>query len=87
MGDIGEMFNYHNDASKVKRANNREWSANYLEQRGIEFESKNCGAHLIVKYNDKIADFWPGTGKFNIRGGSGYFRGVKNLVKRLEGGE
>lgn len=66
-----------------KRASNRDYSADLLKKNGIEFETKNGGVHLIVTHNGKIADFWPGTGKFNIRGGFGYQRGVRNLIKSL----
>ena len=65
-----------------RRASNRESSATLLTERGIVFEAKNSGAHLIVKHGDKVADFWPGTGKFIVRGGK-QGRGVFNLLKKI----
>lgn len=72
------------EVSKKKRANNREWSSSFLSSRGIDFESKNNGAHLIIKHGHIIADFWPGTGKWVDRAIGIYSRGVRKLVKHLE---
>jgi hypothetical protein len=72
------------EKSKNKRARNREWSANFLESKGIHFETKNNGAHLIVKHGHITADFWPGTGKWIDRAIGIYSRGVRKLVKHLE---
>lgn len=70
-------------AQKEKRARNRERGTEILKEHGIAFQSKNDGAHLIVKHDGKIADYWPGTGKFIFReGGEG--RGVFNLLRALE---
>ena len=71
------------EESRIRRASHRESSAKVLADHGISFESKNDGAHLIVKHGDNIADFWPGTGKFIIRGSAKYGRGVFNLLKRI----
>lgn len=77
--------------SQERRAANRESSAAMLGGAGIAFEMKNDGAHLIVRHGGVVADFWPGTGKFNIRGSLGsdgklrYERGVRLLIKRLRG--
>lgn len=65
---------------QIKRASNRETSAKYLQDRGIEFQEKNEGAHLIVKAATGLIDFWPGTGLWIARSGQ-RGRGVKNLVK------
>ena len=70
-----------------KRAQNRIWSTAHLRELGIGFESKNDGAHLIVRHGNYCADFWPGTGYFKFRkksekgGKSG--RGVNSLLKEL----
>ena len=40
---------------------------------------------LIVSHKGKVADLWPSTGKFNIRGDKRYFRGVRLLIKILRG--
>lgn len=69
---------------KKKTARNRSLSAQYLTQNGIAFESRNDGAHLILRSRDgKTVNFWPGTGLFIAERLSG--RGVRNLVKILRG--
>lgn len=70
--------------SSERRASNRNRSADKLKSLGVEFDSKNDGAHLIVTHNGVTVDFWPGTGKFiprtpNPRHG----RGIFNLLKLL----
>lgn len=66
----------------IRRANNRASSPEVLRQRGIPFESKNGGAHLIVTLGELVIDFWPGTGKFITRGANSKTgRGVFNLLK------
>ena len=70
-------------ASKAKRASNRGNSAELLRAAGVEFESKNGGAHLIVTQGGMVFDFWPGTGKWCQRGTADYQRGVFSLLARL----
>lgn len=85
---LSEYFGLKKEASREKRASNRENSAEYLTQREIPFTSKNQGAHLIVEGYNCFIDFWPGTGKWHSRCGIKGF-GVRNLVefiKRNEGG-
>lgn len=71
------------EQSRERRADNRENSADLLRQRGVAFEVKNDGAHLIVRHKGKVADLWPGTGKFRIRPGDKYQRGVFRLLEQL----
>lgn len=67
-----------------RRASNRELSADKLSGLGVQFESKNGGAHLIVKHGGLTVDFWPGTGKYIPRKpGAKHGRGVFNLLKLL----
>jgi hypothetical protein len=73
------------EGSKRKRAANRHRSAALLQSRGFKFEERNGGAHLIVTHGDVVADLWPGTGKFKLRGASEYGRGVFNLIRELKG--
>lgn len=80
MGDMAEVFNSMSEEGKLKREKNRESSPSILRQKGIEFEIKNMGAHLIVKGRDCLIDFWPGTGKFIARDGK-KGRGVFNIIK------
>lgn len=81
MGDMADVWEGYAERSKAKRASNREHSAKTLRTFGIEFTSHNYGAHLIVKCADEVVDFWPGTGKWFVRGQPDGKRGVMNLVK------
>lgn len=71
--------------SKKRKAGNMAGSKGMLKSNGIDFEEKNGGVHLIVKHGDRVADFWPTTGKFNVRGDGRYFRGVRLLIKIMRG--
>ena len=81
MSEIGEGFAGWREASKLRRAANRDASAKRLIEAGIPFKSRNGGAHLIV---DDLFHFWPGTGLW--RGASADSRergrGVFSLIKR-----
>ncbi len=83
MSDLAEDFKAWKEHKQEKRADNRENSANILTAKGISFESKNAGAHLIIKHNQSVMDFWPGTGKYIFRNQSKSDRGVFNLIKQL----
>lgn len=80
---MGDMWREIKKAGQEKRASNRESSPALLAEKGIKFELKNDGAHLIVSHKEKVIDFWPGTGKWNVRksrdGGYGVFRMLKYL--------
>lgn len=82
MSEVGETYREMNQASKEKRCKNRHHSTLALERAGVKFESKNNGAHLVVKEGDFIVDFWPGTGLWRERGGV-RARGYKRLIKRI----
>jgi len=81
MGDMGEVWEGYAERSKLKRASNREQSARTLTQFEVPFTTHNYGAHLIIKCGEQIIDFWPGTGKWIVRGGADGRRGVMHLVK------
>ncbi len=68
------------EASKKKRASNREASAFMLAEAGIAFVSRNAGAHLIVTGGGRTFDFWPGTGLWEMRGSTQRHRGVRKLI-------
>jgi len=89
MSEIGEIFKatkeHRAHESKCRKRNNMNGSMIMLGKNGINYVSKNDGVHLIVSHKGRIADFWPSTGKFNIRGDSRYFRGVRLLIKILRG--
>lgn len=77
-----EMWRERKKDSQEKRATNRENSVQLLTEWGIAYEVKNGGAHLIVKHRGLVVDFWPGTGKWIVRGG-GSGRGIYNLKKEF----
>jgi len=82
---MGELFNAMRKDGQERRANNRENSAAMLLERGISFESCNGGAHLIVSHGGKVVDFWPGTGKWLVRGAAmrGFRYGVRPLIAEV----
>ncbi len=72
------------EASKLKRASNRESSARRLREQEIPFTEHNAGAHLVVTpWPGIVFDFWPGTGKFTRRGSGKYGRGVGPLIHEI----
>lgn len=89
MSETVEIISSMRQESQLRRSHSRENSPKILTERGIEFEIKNQGVHLIVRGNGHVVDFWPGTGKFIMRErGSRKGRGVFNLLKYVqEGGQ
>lgn len=83
MSELGEIYGAMHEAGRERRASNRESTPDVLRAHGIAFEVKNGGAHLIVNHNNKVADLWPGTGKYQVRGSGKYRRGVFNLLRDL----
>lgn len=80
MSDIGEIYKALKNSNNEKRENNRENSTRILKEKGVAFEIKNYGNHLIVEGKESLIDFWPSTGKFITRNGK-TGRGVFNLLK------
>ena len=84
--DMAEYYREQAEESKIRRRSNRENSAEILRSKGIRFQSRNIGAHLIVEYGGETVDFWPGTGKW-IRRNRNHFpdqgRGVFGMLKAL----
>lgn len=83
MSDAGEVWKPHRAARREKRASNRNASADILRAHGVDFQVRNGGAHLVVRHASKIADLWPGTGKYQMRGDGRFRRGVFNLLHEL----
>lgn len=80
--DMGAFWRDVKAASQQKRAKNRQSSADVLRRAGIGFETKNDGAHLIVRTaGGHIVDFWPGTGLWIMRGSTQRHGGVRSLIK------
>lgn len=76
-----EMWKAHHAESQAKREGNRNYGAQQLTAKGIAFESKNGGAHLIVRHAGRVLDFWPGTGRWIQRGTEAKHRGVASLIR------
>ena len=68
-------------SSQIKRAMNRESSADMLRRLDIPFVVKNSGAHLIVA---DAWEFWSGTGKWRHRSLPINGRGVRSLLHAME---
>lgn len=87
MGDMGDIWRETKEArsevSRNKKEHNKKCSTELLKSNDFNIQSKNGGTHLVVSINDTTADFWPTTGKWNVRGEARYFRGVKRLISRL----
>ncbi|CAB3952831.1 hypothetical protein LMG6103_03576 [Achromobacter piechaudii] len=89
MGDMGDFWRDVKPAlkerSQQKRADNREQSARSLTDAGIQFLSRNAGAHLIVTgASGDTYDFWPGTGLWRMRGSTKDHRGVRSLIRAAQ---
>lgn len=83
MSDMGEMYADWRAMKREKKASNLASSTDLLRERGVDFEQKNDGVHLIVSGAGKVVDFWPSTGKFIVRGGR-TGRGVFNLLRIVQ---
>ena len=78
------IFKELKSQKQEKRRQNREQSALLLPENGIEFDSRNCGAHLILEAKQgRVIDFWPGTGLWRYRDANRNGRGVHSLIKEL----
>lgn len=78
-----EINSVNRTDSQLRREANRVNSAAVLTKVGLKFTSHNYGAHLIITVGDTVVDFWPGTGKYVVRGGA-TGRGVFNLLRLLK---
>jgi len=75
------------EGHKLKVTRNRASSKQHLIDNGVEFTEHNNGAHLIIRTDDGVINFWPGTGKWidkreNCEGRCTN-RGVFELLKRI----
>ena len=77
---MGDIFGAMRQDSQRRRAKNLDNSTNILKGKGINFESKNNGIHLII---DNEFDFYPSTGLFKSRKTGKKGRGVFSLLKLL----
>lgn len=81
MGDMAEGFREMTKHRKLNRANNTVASTSLIHKAGMEFESKNGGAHLIISARGETIDFWPSTGLWIVRSTKQRKRGVFNLIR------
>lgn len=79
-----EMWAAIKQQAQEKKRNNKQSSTAKLVEKGVEFESKIGGVHLIVQAKDGLVDYWPSTGKFIPRGFGRKGRGIRNLLKLCE---
>lgn len=56
----------------------------YLDLYKVVYKTKNNGTHLIVEGRRGYIDYWPSTGKWQDRNGTGGF-GVMVLVEHIQG--
>ncbi|MFC0709914.1 hypothetical protein [Azorhizophilus paspali] len=80
------MGSWFAELTREKRAKNTASSTKILLQRGIPFESKNSGAHLVVDAETHFVDFWPSGGRWIARdlaktNGRGVFKMLKHIAK------
>lgn len=88
MGDMKEMFEGYKELHRQRVAKNPDriaYAIKQLEQHGIEYTFKNEATghfHCHRKTDDKLIQFWAGTGKI-----MGYtnLRGIHNLIRLCEG--
>jgi hypothetical protein len=80
VSDLAEYFRDLKEHSQRKRASNRQSGQQKLAEAGVPFTEHNGGAHLIVQTPAGVVDFWPGTGKWILRGTGAYCRGVDYLL-------
>lgn len=79
--ETSEAFKALGQFGQYKRARNRASSPEILEDAGIAYESRNDGAHLVVRSSrGYVVDFWPGTGLWIVRGEQRRGRGVHGLL-------
>ena len=83
MGDMAETFNAWREHKKAKRASNTEQSTQALIDAGIPFESHNAGAHIVIKMDSTVYDFWPSTGLWWQRATKIKHRGVFRLIQTI----
>lgn len=83
MGDSAEIFKAMTKYKKKKRKKNTKESTEILKDKGVWFESKNDGAHLIVTGKLGKIDYWPSTGLFIPRYNQKRMRGVFNLLREV----
>lgn len=80
----GDFWREKKKLGQLKRASNREQAPILMTEAGIPFESKNGGAHLIVRDGELVINFWPGTGLWVVQGHPMHHRGVFKLIRYVK---
>lgn len=83
MSDIGDDFKALREIKRANKEFNRHSSTQMLADAGYQFETRNGGVHLIIKYRGIMIDYWPSTGKWIPRGGTAS-RGIRPLLTYLQ---
>lgn len=71
MSEIDEEIERYAALNAARRESNQARHARalaFLVCSGLTYEAKNGGAHLIVTVGSRAFDYWPGTGKYHLRG-------------------
>lgn len=84
MGDVGDDYRAWCDMKRKKKIRNKSHSTQLLISKGIKFDVKNNGLHLVVYDDKEIYDFYPSTGKYSARNSNKHGRGVRNLINRIK---
>lgn len=87
MSEMGELFKAMREQAREKRANNTTSSTALLLSSKLQIESKNNGSHIVVMGKNGVADFWPSTGLWIVRGQKKRRRGVKKLIDWAKEGQ
>lgn len=85
MGDMVETFRALDELRKETRRSDKEENLEVLKHFGVDWGSNNSNVHCII-VDDKgkaLADFWPSTNKFKMRGSRHYRHGTLALLKDL----
>jgi hypothetical protein len=87
--DLSAVYEEMDERSKQKRQGHRDRAPKLLKDAGIDFSEHNLGAHIVVFGKGETIDFWPGTGRWTVRGaGEAYKRtkfGIFKLIKHMKG--
>lgn len=84
MGDMAEFYRDWDDIKRQRKEELRKQNMKDLATSGLAYEVKNNGFHFIIRINGiRVADFYPTTSKWSVRGGrKGY--GFHNLIKSID---
>jgi hypothetical protein len=79
---LSETYEAMRKESRQRRARNRDRAVVALAEASVPFDTRNNGAHLIVRGR---LDYWPGTGKWSDRETPNNGRGIASLLAYVKG--